>query len=157
MRVQERVVALRWRQLCLCLLMIAAPCARAQNLEHLDQVDLVSIDPRTSQIQLVIILGTDHVNTRPALKALYKKFNKYQDFITSGQAAAAAPTGSKSLPPTVVVMAPQDATIGEMQNIAGLKLAASRVGAEIEVFAHDAALRPRPVAIKALPRRTAGS
>jgi hypothetical protein len=122
--------------------------ACAGSLDRLDQVDLIELDPKTSQLQLLVVLEEDRVNTRQAVKALYKKFNNYQDFIESGQALAAAPNASKTLRPVVVVYAPKEATSGEMQNLAGLKLAASKVGAVVEVRPHATGVRAKPVAIE---------
>ena len=68
--------------------------ARAGGLENLNQVDLVELEPRTSQLQLLVLLEDDRVNTKQAMKALFRKVNNYQDFITSGQALAVAPNSS---------------------------------------------------------------
>jgi hypothetical protein len=139
------------RYFCQFLLLFACASSYAQSLDRLDQVDLIELDPKTSQIQLLVILGEDRANTRQAVKALYKKFNNYQDFITSGQAVAAAPTGSTTLRPVVVLVGPKEATSGEMQNLAGLKLAASKVGAAVEVRPYEPGLRPKPIAINRVP------
>lgn len=133
--------------------LLALGTSYAQSLDRLDQVDLVELDPKTSRIQLLIVLGEDRPNTRQAVKALYQKFNNYQDFIASGQALVAAPTGSTTLRPIVVLVGPKDATSGEMQNLAGLKLAASKVGATVEVRPYEPGLRPKPVAIHRAPSK----
>lgn len=135
------------------LFLLACASSHAQSLDRLDQVDLIELDPKTSQIQLLIILNEDRVNTRQAVKALYQKFNNYQDFINSGQATAAAPTGSTAVRPVVVLVGGKEATSGEMQNLAGLKLAASKVGAAVEVRPYESGLRPKPVAINRVPQK----
>jgi hypothetical protein len=135
------------RYLPLLLLATFASGAFAQSLQRLDQVDLIELDPKTSQIRLLVVLGEDRVNSRQAVKALYKKFNNYQDFITSGQVLAAAPNGSTTVRPVVVVMAPREASSAELQNLEGLKLAASKVGAAVEVRPYVAALAVKPVVI----------
>ena len=122
--------------------------ANAGGLERLDQVDLIELDPKTSQLQLLVLLDEDRVNTRQAVKALYKKFNNYQDFIQSGQALASTPNGSKALRPVVILVAPKEATSGEMQNLAGLKLAAAKAGVEVEVRSHINSIRAKPVTIE---------
>jgi hypothetical protein len=129
--------------------------ARAGGLERLDQVDLIELDPKTSQLQLLVLLEEDRVDSRPAVRALYKKFNNYQDFIDSGQALAAAPNASKTLRPVVVVVAPRDATSGEMQNLAGLKLAASKVRADVEVRPYTPGIRAKPIVIERAAKRGA--
>jgi hypothetical protein len=56
----------------------------------------------------------------------------------------------------VVLVGSKDATSGEMQNLAGLKLAASKVGAAVEVRSYQPGLRPKPVVInQVLPKRGA--
>jgi hypothetical protein len=131
----------------LLVLFVVATGASAQSLQRLDQVDSIELDAKTSQIRLLVVLGEERVNTRQAVKALYKKFNNYQDFITSGQALVAAPNGSASIRPVVVFFGPKEATSGEMQNLEGLKLAASKVGAAVEVRPYAPGLSPKPVVI----------
>ena len=135
-------------------LLSLAISARAGNLERLDQVDLIELETKTSRAQLVILLEDDRVNTRQAVKALFKKVNNYLDFVESGQLKEAAPTASATLRPKIIVYGPREATSGEMQNLAGLKLAGQKAGVEVEVLAHQPGLKPRPVPIK--PFRRAG-
>ena len=135
------------RYLPLLLLAAFASGVFAQSLQRLDQVDLIELDPKTSQIRLLVVLGEERINNRQAVKALYKKFNNYQDFIASGQVLTVAPNGSTSVRPVVVLIAPREATSGEMQNLEGLKLAASKVGAAVEVRSYVPALSPKPVVI----------
>jgi hypothetical protein len=126
---------------------ILLPClAGAGSLDRLDQVDLIELEPKTAQAHLVVLLEEERVNTRQSLKALYKKVNSYQD----------APNISRTVRPQVVVYAPKEATIGELQNLAGLKLAGSKAGIEVEVRAYQAGMKPRPVAIKG-SKRTGGA
>jgi hypothetical protein len=132
--------------------LLLAAQAHAGSLERLDHVDLIELDPKTSTGQLLIVLDEDRVNTRQSVKALYKKFNNYQDFIDSGQVLEAAPNISKERRPVVVVYAPKDATSGEMQNLAGLKLAASKVGAPVEIRPYAPGVKQRPIQIRPIKR-----
>jgi hypothetical protein len=66
-------------------LLSLAATANAGNLERLDQVDLIELELKTSRALLVVLLEEDKVNTRPAMKALFKKVNNYLDFVASGQ------------------------------------------------------------------------
>jgi hypothetical protein len=143
---RKRAMHLLHRFFATSFMLLAAPLF-AQSLEKLEQVDLIELDPKTSQIRLLVVLGESRVNTRQAVKALYKKYNNYQDFITSGQALAAAPNGNPKMRPLVVVVGPKEATSGEMQNLDGLKLAASKVGAVVEVIPYVPALSVKPVPI----------
>ena len=140
----------------LLIALCAFTSARAGGLENLNQVDLVELEPRTSQLQLLVLLEDDRVNTKQAMKALFRKLNNYQDFINSGQALAVAPNSSQKLRPVVVLVAPREATSGELQNLAGLKLAALRAGAEVEVWPHVAGIKARPIAIRP-PRSASGA
>lgn len=126
-------------------LLVAAGIARAGSLGDPDQVDGLELEPKTGRLRLLVILGEDRVNTRPAVKALYRKFNRYQDFIESGEALRAAPNANPALRPVVVLVGPQGASSGEMQNLEGLKLAASKAGAAVEVLPHQPGLAPKPV------------
>jgi hypothetical protein len=136
--------------------LLVALSARAGNLERIDQVDLIELEPKTSRAQLVVLLEEDKVNTKMAMKALFKKVNNYLDFVDSGQLKEAAPNASATLRPKIVVYGPRDATSAEMQNLAGLKLAGQKVGVEVEVQAFQASVKPRPVPIK-LIKRTSGA
>ena len=131
---------------------LLASSAQAGNLERLDQVDLVELEAETSRAQLVVLLEDDRVNTRQAVKALFKKVNNYLDFVDSGQLKEAAPAASPSHRPKIIVYGPRDATSGEMQNLAGLKLAGQKAGVEVEVLPHQPGLKPRPVQIKPFKR-----
>jgi hypothetical protein len=126
--------------------------AQAGKLERLDQVDLIELEAKTSRAQLVVLLEDDRVNTRQALKALFRKVNNYLDFVDSGQLKEAAPTASATHRPKIVVYGPREATNGEMQNLAGLRLAGQKAGVEVEVLSHQPGLKPRPVQIKASKR-----
>jgi hypothetical protein len=150
--VHQRPSSLR-RGLLLAALLPLAAGAFAQNLNKPDQVDRIELEPGSARIRLLVVLGEDRVNTRQAVKALYSKFNRYQDFIVSGQARTAAPAGSVTLRPVVVLVGPRDATGGEMQNLDGLKLAAAKAGAAVEVISHVPALAFKPVAIVRVPPR----
>jgi hypothetical protein len=136
--------------------LLVALSARAGNLERIDQVDLIELEPKTSRAQLVVLLEEDKVNTKLAIKALFKKVNNYLDFVDSGQLKEAAPNASAELRPKIVVYGPRDATSAEMQNLAGLKLAGQKAGVEVEVQAFQAGIKPRPVPIK-LVKRTSGA
>jgi hypothetical protein len=136
--------------------LLVALSARAGNLERIDQVDLIELEPKTSRAQLVVLLEEDKVNTKMAMKALFKKVNNYLDFVDSGQLKEAAPNASATLRPKIVVYGPRDATSAEMQNLAGLNLAGQKVGVEVEVQAFQASVKPRPVPIK-LIKRTSGA
>ena len=144
------------RCLILGLVVFGSTGVHAGGLEKLDQVDLIELDPKTSQLQLLVLLDEDRIDTRAAVKALYRKFNNYQDFIDSGQALTAVPSGNKTLRPLVVVVAPKDATNAEMQNLAGLKLAASKVNAEVEVRPYAPGVRSKPIAIERTAAKLGG-
>jgi hypothetical protein len=133
-------------------LVLAVSSAKAGNLERADQVDLIELEPKTSRAQLVVLLEEDKVNTKLAMKALFKKVNNYLDFVESGQLKEAAPNASASLRPKIVVYGPRDASSAEMQNLAGLKLAGQKAGVEVEVQAFQAGIKPRPVQIKPVKR-----
>ncbi|MGM9482306.1 DUF6572 domain-containing protein [Roseateles sp. NT4] len=131
---------------------LAAAClftaAHAGSLDRADQVDLIELDGKTSQARLLVLLEEDRVNTRPAMKSLFKKVNNYLAFVDSGQLKEAAPTANPSLRPRIVVHGPKEASTAEMPNLAGLKLAGQKAGVEVEVLAYQPGIRPRPVAIK---------
>jgi hypothetical protein len=131
--------------------------ARAGGLERLDQVDLIELEAGTSRAQLAVLLDEDRVNTKQSLKALFKKVNNYLDFVYSGQIKEAAPNASSTLQPKIVVYGPKDATSGEMQNLAGLKLAGTKAGVEVEVRPHQLGLRSRPAQIRAIKRSASGA
>jgi hypothetical protein len=141
------------RALLLTALLSLAATANAGNLEHLDQVDLIELELKTSRALLVLLLEEDKVNTRPAMKALFKKVNNYLDFVASGQLKDAAPNASATLRPKIVVYGPRDATSAEMQNLAGLKLAGQKAGVEVEVQPHQAGIKSRPVPIIPVKRQ----
>lgn len=122
--------------------------AHAGNLDRLDQVDLIELDAKSSQAQLIVLLEDDRVNTRQSVKALFKKVNNYLNFVDSGQLKEAAPKASQTLRPKIIVYSPREATSGEIQNLAGLKLAGQKAGVEVEVLPHQPGLKPRPVQIK---------
>jgi len=132
--------------------LLTALSAGAGNLERLDQVDLIELDARTSRAQLLILLEEDKVDTKQAMKALFKKVNNYLDFVDSGQLKDAAPNASATLRPKIVVYGPREATTAEMQNLAGLKLAGQKAGVEVEVQVHQAGIKPRPIAIRPVKR-----
>ena len=132
--------------------LLTALCANAGNLERLNQVDLIELEAKTARALLVILLEEDQVNTKQAMKALFKKVNNYLDFVDSGQLKEAAPNASATLRPKIVVYGPREATSAEMQNLAGLKLAGQKVGVEVEVQAFQAGLKARPVVIKPMKR-----
>ena len=134
----------------------AAVTANAGNLDRLDQVDLIELDEKTSRAHLVILLDDDKVDTKQAMKTLFKKVNNYLDFVDSGQLKAAAPNASTTLSPKIMVYGPREATSAEMQNLAGLKLAGRKAGIEVEVQPYQAGIKARPVAIKLL-RRPSGA
>ena len=134
------------------ILLALVAAAHAGNLERLDQVDLIELEARTSQAQLVVLLEDDRVNTRQTVKALFKKVNNYLDFVDSGQLKDAAPKASQTIRPKIIVYGPREATSGEMQNLAGLKLAGQKAGVEVEVLPHQPGLKPRPVPIKPFKR-----
>ena len=134
----------------------AAVTANAGNLDRLDQVDLIELDEKTSRAQLVILLDDDKVDTKQAMKTLFKKVNNYLDFVDSGQLKATAPNASTTLSPKIMVYGPREATSAEMQNLAGLKLAGRKAGIEVEVQPYQAGIKARPVAIKLL-RRSSGA
>ena len=138
------------------LVILAAVTANAGNLDRLDQVDLIELDEKTSRAQLVILLDEDKVDTKQAMKTLFKKVNNYLDFVETGQLKAAAPNASTALRPKIVVYGPREATSAEMQNLAGLKLAGQKAGIEVEVQQYQAGIKPRPVSIK-LVRRSSGA
>lgn len=131
-----------------------ATTAQAGNLDRPDQVDLIELDAKTARAQLVVLLEDDRVNSRPAVKPLFKKVNNYLDFVESGQLKAAVPAASTSLRPKIVVYGPREARSGEMQNLAGLKLAGQNAGVEVEVLPYQLGIKSRPVQIK--PFRRAG-
>ena len=134
-------------------LALTAVAAHAGNLQRLDQVDLIELEVSTARAQLVVLLDDDRIDTKISLKALFKKVNNYLDFVDSGQIREAAPNASGTIQPKIVVYGPRDATSGEMQNLAGLKLAGSKAGIEVEVRPYEPGLRPRPVQIRPVKRR----
>ena len=134
------------------LLLFTAVAACAGNLDRLDQVDLIELEENTSRAQLVILLDEDRVDTKQAMKAVFRKVNHYLDFAASGQLKVAAPNASLSLSPKIVVYGPRDATSAEMQNLAGLKLAGQKAGIEVEVRPFQVGIKPRPVAIQPVKR-----
>ena len=136
--------------------LLAAFCAKAGNLERVDQVDLIELEANTSRAQLVVLLEEDKVNSKVAMKTLFKKVNNYLDFVESSQLKEAAPNANTTLRPRIVVYGPRDASSAEMQNLAGLKLAGQRAGVEVEVQEFKAGIRPRPVPIKPV-RRASGA
>jgi hypothetical protein len=132
--------------------LLVALSARAGNLDRIDQVDLIELDPKTSRAQLIVLLEDDKVNTKVAIKTLFKKVNSYLDFVDSGQLKEAAPNASATLRPKIVVYGPRDATSAEMQNLEGLKLAGQKAGVEVEVQAFVAGIKARPIPIKPIKR-----
>ncbi len=128
--------------------------AQAGGLDKPDHVDLIELEGPTSRALLVVLLEEDRVNTRLALKILFKKVNNYLDFVDTGQLKDAAPNASTTLRPKIVVYGPKGATSGEMQNLAGLKLAGQKAGVEVEVQPYRPGIKPRPVLIKPLKRST---
>jgi hypothetical protein len=126
--------------------------AGAGSLSKLDHVDLIELEANTSRPVLVVLLEQDRVNTRQAVKSLFKKVNNYLDFARSGQLKEAAPNSSTTLRPKIIVYGPEGATSGEMQNLDGLKLAGQKAGVEVEVLPYRAGIKPRPVAIKPVQR-----
>ena len=132
--------------------LLVALAAKSGNLDRIDQVDLIELDPQTSRAQLIVLLEEDKVNTKVAMKTLFKKVNSYLDFVDSGQLKEAAPNASATLRPKIVVYGPRDATLAEMQNLAGLKLAGQRAGVEVEVKAFMAGIKARPIPIKLIKR-----
>ncbi len=145
------------RHALLLALVFTAFATNAGNLQRLDQVDLIELDAKTSRAQLIVLLDDDKVDTKTAMKTLFKKVNGYLDFVESGQLKEAVPTASTSLRPKIVVYGPRDATSAEMQNLAGLKLAGQKAGVEVEVQVFQAGLKPRPVAIKPVRRSQGGA
>ncbi len=134
------------------IVLLVALGARAGSLERIDQVDLIELEPKTSRAQLVVLLEEDKINTKVAMKILFKKVNNYLDFVESGQLKEAAPNASATLRPKIVVYGPRDASSAEMQNLAGLKLAGQKAGVEVEVQAFLAGIKARPVQIKPVKR-----
>jgi hypothetical protein len=134
--------------------LVVALVAHAGGLEKPDHVDLIELEGATSRALLLVLLDEDRVNTRPAIKTLFKKVNNYLDFVNSGQLKDAAPNANMALPPKIVVYGPKDATSAEMQNLAGLKLAGQKAGVEVEVQPYRPGLKPRPVPIKPFKRAT---
>ena len=126
--------------------------ASAGNLGRFDQVDLIELDANTARAHLVVLLDEDKVDSKLAMKALFKKISSYLDFVESGQLKDAAPNASTVLRPKIMVYGPRDATSAEMQNLAGLRLAGQKAGIEVEVQAFQAGIKPRPVAIKPVKR-----
>jgi hypothetical protein len=136
------------RQLLATLLFAASSASFAGSLERVDQVDLIELEPVTMRALLVVNLDEDRVNTRQAMKLLFKKVNNYLDFADSGQLLQAAPNASKMHRPKIVVYGPKEGTTGEMQNLAGLKLAGQKAGVEVEVKPYHSGVKSRPIDIK---------
>ncbi len=132
--------------------LLAAFCAKAGNLERVDQVDLIELEANTLRAQLVVLLEENKVSSKVAMKTLFKKVNNYLDFVESGQLKEAAPNANATLRPKIVVYGPREGSSAEMQNLAGLKLAGQRAGVEVEVHKFKAGIKPRPVLIKPVRR-----
>ena len=129
-----------------------AVAANAGSLDQIDQVDAIELEVSTSRALLLIVLEEDRVHTRPAMKALLKKVNRYLHFFLSGQLKEAAPNADATHHPKIVVYGPREATTGEMQNLAGLRLAGQKVGVDIVVLPHQPGIKLRPVSIKPVKR-----
>lgn len=133
--------------------LLTAP-ALAGSLSRPDEVDLTQLDAGTGRLQLMVILDEDHVDSRPAMHALWVKLARYQRYIVSGQALKEAarthPAANPALRPEVVIVAPQAASSAEMQNLAGVKMAYDRQDIPV-------AVQPYVPGLHARPRRTDGS
>lgn len=133
--------------LALIVVALAADGARAGSLDRPDHIDAIELEAGTSRALLLVLLEEDRINTRPAMRALVRKVNRYLDFVRSGQLTRAARTANAAHQPRIVVYGPREATSAEMQNLAGLRQAGRKAGVEVEVLPHRPGIRPRPVRI----------
>jgi hypothetical protein len=123
------------------------PPAFAGSLAQPDAIDGVQLEASTRRLQLLVILDDDHVDSRPAMHALWVKLTRYQRYIVSGQALRDAAHGqtaaNPSLRPEVVIVAPQQASSAEMQNLAGVKMAYDRRDIPVSIQPYVPGLHPR--------------
>lgn len=127
----------------LCIAACGGP-ARAGSLDQPDDIDLTQLDASTRRLQLLVILDDEHVDSRQAMHALWVKLTRYQRYIVDGRALKDHPAADPRLRPEVVIVAPQEASSAEMQNLAGVKMAYDRRDIPVAVQPYVPGLHARP-------------